>query len=195
MNSDKVFLGEGLVFILGDPHSGTTWTWDLLISHPEIETLLIEDFPEIETASGINLMKTKHGFVTSETTIFFSNLSDEEIYQGVLKKNNEVAGKFLCEKTPSNALRLDRLTNLFPKAKYLVLEHEPRSVTSSMLNTKFRSGRKFAGSRGLIDGYKTELLTNEIQCIESELKTTLTQGNYKTSISYCFDKITTGLKR
>ncbi len=149
------FQGDGLVFILGVPRSGTTWTWGLLISHPEVEPLLIEDFPGIKSASGIESMKTDQGFVTSETTIFFSNLSDEEILEGITQKRTDNPEKIIVEKTPSNALQLERITKLFPNARYIVLERDPRAVISSMLNTKFQSGRRIAENlQDAIEVYK-----------------------------------------
>lgn len=133
-----------LIFICGCPRSGTSWTWGLLSCLPNIQPLLIEDFPTIKTNSGLEKMKTPNGYTTTETTIFFSNLNDEEIKAGIVNKQLSSPDDYILEKTPSNALKLDRIINLFPNSRIIHVVRDPRSVVNSMLKSEFSNGHKIA---------------------------------------------------
>ncbi|RQP19207.1 MAG: sulfotransferase [Parapedobacter sp.] len=133
-----------LVFIAGCPRSGTSWTWGLLSSFKQVEPLLIEDFPTLAKRHSVKQMKTGAGFVTTETGIFHWNLTDREIRQGIAEKARRYPGAVLLEKTPANALQLDRITTLFPKAKIIHVIRDPRAVVNSMLRSTFSSGLRLA---------------------------------------------------
>lgn len=135
---------ENLVFIVGCPRSGTSWTWGLLSSFKQVEPLLIEDFPSLTKKHSVKEMKTDDGFITTETGIFHWDLTDREIRQGIQGKMERHPNAILLEKTPANALKLNRITALFPKAKIVHVFRDPRAVVNSMLKSKFSSGLKLA---------------------------------------------------
>lgn len=138
---------ENLVFIIGCPRSGTSWTWGLLSSFRQVEPLLIEDFPELSKRNRIKQMKTEEGFVTTETAIFHRRLlTDKEIRRGIAGKARKHPGAILLEKTPRHALKLKRITALFPEAKIIHVIRDPRAVINSVLQTEFTGGHKAAHS-------------------------------------------------
>lgn len=135
-----------LALICGCPRSGTSWTWGLLIEHPDIEPLLIEDFPGIIVPSGINKMKTHKGYDTTETAVFHSNLTDKEIEEAIINKADRKKRKVFLEKTPSNAMQLHRIFKIFPKAKVVYLIRDPRANINSLLQSEFGKGKKIVTS-------------------------------------------------
>ena len=74
------------MIVCGCPRSGTSWVWGLLISNKNFKPLLIEDFPGIKSVGDVRKMKLENGFRTTETTVFFSNLTDEQIKHDISKK-------------------------------------------------------------------------------------------------------------
>lgn len=137
---------EGLVFIVGCPRSGTSWTWGLLSSLSQVEPLLIEDFHSLSAHDGIRQMKTEEGYVTTETTVFHHVLPDMEIRRCVRRKMKKYPGSVLLEKTPANALKMERITALFPAAKIVHVYRDPRAVVNSMLQSVFSGGYRIVRS-------------------------------------------------
>lgn len=133
-----------IAFIIGCPRSGTSWMWGLLTSHPDVEPLLIEDFPGIKSVGGVTKMDLGDKYRTTETTIFQSNLTDEQIKKAVMAKAGKYKGKLLVEKTPANALQVKRIKKVFPDAKFILMIRDPRANINSMLKTEFSTGFKFA---------------------------------------------------
>ncbi len=135
---------EGPVFVVGCPRSGTSWTWGLLHDLPCFEPLLIEDFPGFTTSTGLGKMKEGDSYRTTETTVFFSDLSDERIRSAVEAKQATVPGKLLLEKTPSTVEKMDRILRIFPNARFIHLARDPRATINSILQTEFSNGFRFA---------------------------------------------------
>lgn len=145
MAADREASGEGPVFIIGCPRSGTSWTWGLLHDLPCFEPLLIEDFPGLAGATGIERMQESDGlYRTTETTVFFSDLDDEVIVRAVEEKQARNAGKLLLEKTPSHVEKIERIMRLFPKARFIHLLRDPRATVNSLVQTEFPNGFRFA---------------------------------------------------
>lgn len=119
-----------IIFIMGAPRSGTTWVWGMLTSHPDIISLNKEDFNPT-TPSVLNGKR-----ITSETGAFVdfdANFASQIIKTKILKNPS----KIIIEKTPSHALHIEKILNLFPEAKIIYLIRDPRAVVSSMLNSNF----------------------------------------------------------
>lgn len=147
-----------LVLICGCPRSGTSWTWGLLIEHPDIEPLLIEDFPQMSAVGGVKKMDLGKEYRTTETTVFHSNLTREEIYKAVRDKQEKYPGKCLLEKTPANILILDKILEIFPEVKVIHVVRDPRATINSILQTEFSTGFKFAKDiDNAIEVYRTHL--------------------------------------
>ena len=120
-------MSNHLVIVCGCPRSGTSWVWGLLISNKNFKPLLIEDFPGIKSVGDVRKMKLENGFRTTETTVFFSNLTDEQIKHDISKKIKDEPEVFFVEKTPPNLLKLDRIIKLFPEAKIIHIIRDPRA--------------------------------------------------------------------
>lgn len=97
-------------------------------------------------------MKTEHGFNTTETTIFFSNLSDAEIRSAVEKKARAFPDHLLIEKTPDNARKLGRILEVFPEAKIIHVIRNPPANINSLIQTEFSNGFRFA--KDLLDAIR-----------------------------------------
>ncbi|MFB0515229.1 MAG: sulfotransferase, partial [Candidatus Neomarinimicrobiota bacterium] len=122
-----------LCFIFGAPRSGTTWIWGLLTSHPAVNSLNREDFGgEPSTVGGKRL--------TSETGVFCNNkLDDAKIKAIIDKKLNNQPDKVFIERTPTHTLLSERILALFPDARIIFLQRDPRAVVNSMLRSDFYS--------------------------------------------------------
>jgi len=120
---------SNLIFIVGCPRSGTTWIWGLFTSHEDVEPLNIEDFNPLKRS----IVDGKR--VTTETGAFEYN-NDKLVLDTIKKKMEDFPGKTLIEKTPSHALKTDKIFKLFPKARIVWVLRDPRAIVSSMFNSK-----------------------------------------------------------
>ncbi len=118
------------VFIIGAPRSGTTWLWGLLTSFSNIVPLLKEDFEPT--------IKISHNgkFKTSETGAFI-NYDNTTIKKVIEEKQKKFPNKILIEKTPLHILHIDKILKLFPNAKIIYIQRDPRAVISSMIHSTF----------------------------------------------------------
>ena len=118
------------IFIVGAPRSGTTWLWGILTSHPKVASMEISDFNPKKSS-------IKDGKRTTSETGAFLRYSQTFIKETYTKKQKQQPRKFLVEKTPHHIYKLEEIKNCFPEAKILFIERNPKSVISSMLNSKF----------------------------------------------------------
>ena len=124
------------VFLLGFPRSGTTLLEQVLASHPDVVTL--EEFPFLDAAA--------EEFLKDEAS--FERLLDADddllepfrvlYWQKVRGQGLEPKGKVFVDKMPLYSLLLPLIARLFPGAKILFAERDPRDVVFSCFRRAFK---------------------------------------------------------
>ncbi|HLZ76815.1 tetratricopeptide repeat-containing sulfotransferase family protein [Phenylobacterium sp.] len=125
----------GHVFLLGFPRSGTTLLEQVLASHPAVEAL-----EERET-----LTDAMRAFLGAPDDLHRLAQADERelaplraaYWERVRAEGAEVAGKLFVDKHPLNTLKLPLIARLFPDAKILFAQRDPRDVVLSCYRRRF----------------------------------------------------------
>lgn len=152
-NSD----GNNLIFLISQPRSGSTMFQLLLAGHPDIATssepwialhplfalkhgidanydadLARMALHEFLKQSGIN-----EEFYKKQVSCFLSSFYNQAI--------EHQQKKYFLDKTPRYYLIIDELIELFPKAKFIVLQRHPLAVLNSILKTWVKDDFKKLG--------------------------------------------------
>ncbi len=134
--------GDGLVFLLGVPRSGTTLLATMLAQHPQIVSppepwlmLALEamgqtpfDHPADPQLVGEAMLK----FANDDAKVVASRAYALSVYNRILA---DAGRSVLVDKTPRYYLILPFLKQLFPNAKYLWLHRNPLDVAASFKTT------------------------------------------------------------
>jgi hypothetical protein len=142
------FLGEGLIFIISQPRSGSTLLQRVLAGSPDVQTsaetwLMLHPIYG-EKREGI---ETEYNASWAREAVeeFLDNYTDgrevyidairawaEVIYSNALKQHNK---SYFLDKTPRYFFIIRELYELFPDAKFIFLIRNPMAVLASELNT------------------------------------------------------------
>ena len=123
------------VFLVGFPRSGTTLLEQVLASHSEIITL--DEKPLLEQAESEFLISASHfqrlidisdDALEPYRTLYWWQIADRGL---------RVSGKVFVDKFPLNSLLLPLIARLFPRAKILFSERDPRDVVFSCFRRCF----------------------------------------------------------
>ncbi|HZZ31080.1 MAG TPA: sulfotransferase [Phenylobacterium sp.] len=125
----------GHVFLLGFPRSGTTLLEQVLASHPDVEAL-----EERETLSG-----AMRAFLAAPQDLDrLAAAGDAELaplraayWARVRDEGARVEGKVFVDKHPLNTLKLPLIARLFPDARILFAQRDPRDVVLSCYRRRF----------------------------------------------------------
>jgi len=128
----------GHVFVLGFPRSGTTLMGQVLAAHPDVVTL-----DENET-----LVDASRAFLVGRGGLARLAASETEAlkpyreayWRRVQTRGVAVAGKVFVDKLPMNTLGLPLISRLFPEAKIVFVERDPRDVVLSCFRRQFVIG-------------------------------------------------------
>lgn len=123
------------VFLLGFPRSGTTLLEQVLAGHPEVETL-----EERETL--IDAMRAFLAAPQDLDRLAYAEARELDplraaYWARVAAEGAEVKGKVFIDKHPLNTLKLPLIARLFPSAKILFAQRDPRDVVLSCYRRRF----------------------------------------------------------
>ena len=114
--------GEGIIFIIGMPRSGTTLLESIVSNSPEV-------FPAGEMASFKNLIQYDITTKAKKNTDLIFEYLDHYISKiNYLKKNKA----FLIDKLPFNAFLIGFIEKLLPGAKILLIDRDPWDIATSI---------------------------------------------------------------
>jgi tetratricopeptide (TPR) repeat protein len=127
------------VFIVGMPRSGTTLIHNLLSNHPDVlglgETEMVDQLVE----SLASHMKTRYPQWLAQLRAADFNMLAEE-YR--LRWPRESAGKlYVLDKNPLNFLHIGLISRLFPDARFIHCQRDPRDVALSVYFQHFAHPR------------------------------------------------------
>ena len=124
------------VFLLGFPRSGTTLLEAVLGSHPDIVTL--EEKPLLDAAvSEFFLNQAAFGRLLDADDTLLDPFRDL-YWQMVRAQGVEPSGKVFVDKMPLYSLLLPLIARLFPNARILFAERDPRDVVFSCFRRAFQ---------------------------------------------------------
>ena len=142
------YLGEGLIFIISQPRSGSTLLQRILYGHPDVQTsaetwLMLHPVYGLRT-SGIS---ADYGarFAYDGVEEFLQNYTRgpevyldairewaHTIYRDAMERHDK---RFFLDKTPRYFFIIPELYELFPRARFVFLLRNPMAVLSSELST------------------------------------------------------------
>jgi tetratricopeptide (TPR) repeat protein len=121
------------IFLLGYPRSGTTLVEQALASLPAVVTL--EESGTLDDAQA---------YLTAEGILRLATLSDAEIeglraayWRRVAEAGVDSAGKTFVDMDPSKSIGLPVIARLFPDAKIVIMQRDPRDVVWSCFRRAF----------------------------------------------------------
>lgn len=115
------------VIIVGAGRSGTNMLRDIITSIPDFDTWDCDEINPI----------WRYGNRDFETDEFLPSHATKKIKSYIrnrfIKRHNKSKAKFIVEKTCANSLRLNYLYEIFPEAKYIIINRDGRDVVPSAM--------------------------------------------------------------
>ena len=130
---DGASKAEGHIFLLGYPRSGTTLVEQALATLPDVVTL--EEAPTLADAES---------YLNGRGTMALQTLTDAAAtrlpmayWQRVEVAGVDVAGKTFVDMDPFKTIALPVIARLFPDAKIVIMQRDPRDVVWSCFRRAF----------------------------------------------------------
>lgn len=128
----------GHIFVLGFPRSGTTLLGQVLAAHPDVVTL--DEHETLVDASRAFLVGRGGLARLAESDSESLDSYREAYWRRVQSHGVAVAGKVFVDKLPMNTLGLPLISRLFPDARIVFVERDPRDVVLSCFRRQFVIG-------------------------------------------------------
>lgn len=125
---------SGPIVVLGAPRSGTSYVAELIASQPDI-SLLME--PRLTWRRG---QKGRSDFRPADDA---ETRSAPKIRRDMRKRALRQGTERFVEKTPSNSLRVDFVSGVFPDAKFVHVCRDPMDAIASMMGRWKVQGKGF----------------------------------------------------
>jgi tetratricopeptide (TPR) repeat protein len=126
---------RGHVFLVGFPRSGTTLLEQVLASHPDVVTL--EERPLLEPAENEFLVSPASFQRLLEAGDDLLDPFRDLYWRQVAERGLAVEDKVFVDKLPLGSLLIPLIARLFPAARILFAERDPRDVVLSCLRRGF----------------------------------------------------------
>ena len=126
---------EGHVFLLGFPRSGTTLLEQVLASHPQVEAL--EERETLIDAMRVYLARPEDLDRLAQATEAELAPLRAAYWSKVRQEGARIENKLFVDKHPLNSLKLPLIARLFPEAKILFAQRDPRDVVLSCFRRRF----------------------------------------------------------
>lgn len=142
--------GEGPVFVLGLPRSGTTLTDRILSAHPEIESLgELNDFPLALTAL------CRHAGGKAGLVEAAAKLEPGALGRSYLERvsGRRSATRLFIDKAPANFLYIGLIAAALPQARIVHLRRDPMDNAYSLYKALFRMGYPYSYDFGDLAAY------------------------------------------
>ena len=171
---DRVFTAkrtDPIVFVGGVPRSGTTLMRVLLDAHPDVrcgeETRAVPEFAnrvadELEKLNGHSRWKERSRLDAAGVT-YDVQLEAAAMYLLRIIEGHGEPAKYLCNKDPMTMARGSFLVELFPRARFIFMVRDGRSVAHSLVEREVSIGGmpKFleARQRGTLDATENKYVS------------------------------------
>ncbi|WP_428410128.1 sulfotransferase [Hyphococcus sp.] len=142
--------GEGAIFVLGLPRSGTTLVDRILSSHPDIESAgEINDLAYAITRHGAGAA-SKTDLIERSASMDFAAVGRQ--YMKALRERGAGA-RYVIDKTPLNYLYIGIIAKALPKATIIHVDRDAMDTGFAIYKTLFRMGYPFSYNLGSIGRY------------------------------------------
>jgi len=133
-------MGQGYIFIVGMPRSGTTLLESILASHPDI--IAGDELPFLNNICSETLLASTHdpSFIEANTLQRIEQYYDENT------KPYFEAGNLLIDKLPNNFFWIAVIRRIYPKAKILHIYRDPMDNIWSLFRANFENGHNYCYS-------------------------------------------------
>jgi hypothetical protein len=150
--------GDNLVCIVGCPRSGTTWVQRLLAGHPQVRTGQESDVFDIYLGPQLRAWRRELDPTASgRGGVGLACYFDDARFKAVLKRyarellepmlGGLAEGQIFVEKTPSHALYIPEILELFPNARFVHVLRDARDTVASLLGAARSWGKDWAPRR------------------------------------------------
>jgi hypothetical protein len=150
--------GEQLVFIVGCPRSGTTWLQRLLASHPGVRTGQESDVFDLYVGPQLRAWRRELDAESSgRGGVGLACYHTEPEFIAALKRyaldllrpmlEGLGSEQIFVEKTPSHALYMTEIAELFPSSRFVHVVRDARDTVASLLAASQGWGRGWAPRR------------------------------------------------
>ncbi len=123
------------VFLLGFPRSGTTLMESFLAAHPDVVSLEERETLTAGVMGFLNGRRNLDRLASAQGRELQAMRRD--YWARVRRFGVEPAGKIFIDKNPFNTLKLPLIKKLFPKAKIIFAQRDPREVVLSCFRRRF----------------------------------------------------------
>src|SRR5918912_1485278 len=150
--------GENLVCIVGCPRSGTTWLQRLLAGHPLVRTGQESDVFDIYVGPQLRAWRRELDPTASgRGGVGLGCYLDDPAFVRILRRyaldllepmlGTLGPGELFVEKTPSHALYIPEIVELFPATRFVHVLRDARDTVASLLGAARSWGRGWAPRR------------------------------------------------
>jgi Sulfotransferase family len=150
--------GDNLVCIVGCPRSGTTWVQRLLAGHPRVRTGQESDVFDIYVGPQLRAWRRELDPAASGRggvglACYFDDPTFKHVLRGYASALMQpmlgglAAGEIFVEKTPSHALYIPEILELFPKTRFVHVLRDARDTVASLLGAARTWGKGWAPRR------------------------------------------------
>lgn len=144
-------LGEGRIFVLGLPRSGTTLVERMLESHKTTESLGELTDLVVALTKTIGKVSDKEDLITRSPQMDYFKMG--KYYMSSTAQRSLSTATILLDKTPANFLYIGWIARALPKAKIIHLKRNPMDSCYAMYKTLFRMGYPFSYSLENLGAY------------------------------------------
>jgi len=138
--------GEGLIFILGLPRTGSTLLERIMSGHSEISSMgELTAFSNIMSEMLVHLVGS-NGASDSEMVRMSKSLDFNKLGQSYMQYINSVKGssKYFIDKFPQNSLYIGLIKLALPRARIVLIERDPMDSCYSMYKQLFTDIYQFS---------------------------------------------------
>jgi len=168
----KPFTDDNLIFLLGNPRSGTTMMQKLITTsasicttgEPWIQLLLSGSSNSSLTTSRFNvdLMKGALKAVEEENNLpsLTNNLLREFSFKYYAELQNTISptAKYFMDKTPRYSMICEEVINRHPDAKYILMTRNPFEIACSVISSWTKNVHSFLTSAALVADFEVGLV-------------------------------------
>ena len=154
----ECYRGDGLVCIVGCPRSGTTWLQRLLAGHPNVRTGQESDVFDIYVGPQLRAWRRElEPSSSGRGGVGLACYFDDPTFSAILSRYAREllepmvgglrAGEIFVEKTPSHALFIPEIVELFPNTRFVHVLRDARDTVASLLGAARSWGKNWAPRR------------------------------------------------
>ena len=157
--TDPLEVAARPIFVVGFPRSGTTWTFDLLATHPEVagvfESMLLtpENVAYLRAGTDYTTVNARTGLRVGLGQLIDRDdaiLAARETLVSWLARAVGPEHRWLVEKTPAHAVTLDAVADVFPQARVVHVVRDVRDAIASRQDWRRGGGMRATPASALV---------------------------------------------